>query len=192
MEREQSEKLLAFAKPNDIKKALGTQQFYTLLATMEIQLGRKPKLSEIKKYLKENQQFLKPLLTNQEFLQKYAAAVEKRNSPEGLQTKEKNKKSIEAMALPRKQYKGCLATKLKPEDYEYCLSNYDDSEADYEKYSSLVPYNAVKQKEYNKAILRKDYETAKYLVLEPDATIRDLPLGIRRYIKRIPRIFTII
>ena len=89
--REQSEKLLAFAKPNDIKKALGTQQFYTLLATMEIQLGRKPKLSEIKKYLKENQQFLKPLLTNQEFLQKYAAAVEKRNSPEGLQTKEKIK-----------------------------------------------------------------------------------------------------
>ena len=175
MEREQSEKLLAFAKPNDIKKALGTQQFYTLLATMEIQLERKPKLSEIKKYIKENQQFLKPLLTSQEFLQKYAAAVEKRNSPEGLQTKEKNKKSLEAMALPRKQYKGCLATKLKPEDYETCLSNYDNPEAHYEKYSSIVPYNAVKQKENNKAILRKDFETAKYLVLEPDATIRDLP-----------------
>ena len=79
--KEHQEKLLAFAKPNDIKKALGAQTFYTMLATLENQFDRKPKLTEIKTFMKKNNQYLMPLLQNEDFLQKYAKAVEKRNSP---------------------------------------------------------------------------------------------------------------
>jgi hypothetical protein len=189
VDKEQQEKLLSFAKPGDIKKALGAQTFYTMLATLEIKLDRKPKLTEIKKHMKENIQYLKPLLASEDFLQKYAQAVEKRSSADGLAEKEKRQKAMEAMSIPRRQYKGCLATKIKPEDYEACLINYDDPEAHYEKYSSIVPYNALKQKEYNKAVAKGDAERAKLPALEPEATIRDLPLGIRRYMKKNPEDF---
>jgi len=38
----------------------------------------------------------------------------------------------------QRQYKGCIATRLEPKDYEFCNSHYDE-QAHYEKYSALVP-----------------------------------------------------
>jgi hypothetical protein len=32
------------------------------------------------------------------------------------------------MTAPRRRYQGCLATRLKPADYENCLDNYDNNE----------------------------------------------------------------
>ena len=171
---EQQLKLLSFATNADLKKALGTQTYYTMLATAEVQKGSRPTLKDIKTVIKTSPQYLFPVVQNQELQQKYVQAQQKKMSPEGLQKKADLKKLNATMSAPKKQYKGCLATKIKPEDYESCLIDYDNPQQHYEKYSSLVPYNAIRQ---NKAVSRQDQAAAKILALSPETTIRDLPLG---------------
>jgi hypothetical protein len=48
--------------------------------------------------------------------------------------------------VPTQRYKGCLASRLQPADYEHCLDNYDDEQF---QNIGLVP-TALKQRVYDK------------------------------------------
>jgi hypothetical protein len=104
--------------------------------------------------------------------------------------KEKRKDLSKQMSLPKKQYKGCVATRLQPTDYEYCNDNYDDQNAHYERYGSIIPQDALRQKEYYKAMARNDVPAQNTLRLNPDVTIRELPRGIRLIMKENPEEFS--
>ncbi|HEY9754600.1 MAG TPA: hypothetical protein V6C97_05550, partial [Oculatellaceae cyanobacterium] len=88
------------------------------------------------------------------------------------------------MSQPVRQMKGCLATRLKPSDYEYCLQNFDQ-DIDYEK-MKIVPGNALKQSVFEK------YPDSRNVLqkYDPDKMeVGVLPAGIQRYIKQHPREF---
>lgn len=88
------------------------------------------------------------------------------------------------MSQPARQMKGCLATRLKPADYEYCLQNFDQ-DIDYEK-MKIVPANALKQSVFEKYPESRNV-LQKY---DPDKLqVGVLPAGIQRYIKQHPREF---
>jgi hypothetical protein len=83
------------------------------------------------------------------------------------------------MTEPRRRYQGCLATRLKPTDYEHCLDKYDD-----EAYGNiqLVPPSPA-QRVYDKG------DAATRGVLEQKLsrktnTFSDLPNGLRSYISK--------
>ena len=60
------------------------------------------------------------------------------------QEKERRLTTRRGLVIPRRRFKGCLATKIQPEDYEQCLDNYDDPMYDNIK---LVP-TALKDRVY--------------------------------------------
>src|SRR5438045_2566547 len=89
---EQQLKLISFATNADIKKAPGTQTYYTMLATAEVQKGSKPTLKEVKTVIKTSPQYLSPLTQSQELSKKYNQGQRKKSSNKGLQKKAKNTK----------------------------------------------------------------------------------------------------
>lgn len=88
------------------------------------------------------------------------------------------------MSQATRQMKGCLASRLKPTDYEFCLQNFDQ-DIDYEKIK-IVPANALKQSVFEKYPESRD-ALKKY---DPDRLEAGvLPAGIQRYIAQHPREF---
>jgi hypothetical protein len=86
------------------------------------------------------------------------------------------------MTAPRRRYQGCLATRLKPADYENCLDNYDNEEFDS---IGLVPSRALQQRVYD----RGDVTTRGILqetLSRKTGTISDIPSGYRQYINKHP------
>jgi hypothetical protein len=85
------------------------------------------------------------------------------------------------MTQPRRRYQGCLATRLKPQDYEHCLDNYDDEQYDN---MGLVPA-ALKQRVYDKG------DVATRGILEQTLSrkgnvLSGIPAGYRNYISKNP------
>jgi hypothetical protein len=180
--------ILEFANLKDIKEALGSAAYYSMLSDVEGLTGKKPSLKAIKKYLSNNEVFLKIVVTNAKLINRYrtegeAFALKK------AQSKANKKEANALMKLPKKQYRGCLATRLDTEDYEFCNQDYDNPEKHYERYSAMVPTQSIRQNEYNKAYNRGDEKSQKVLQLDPELTIRDLPRGIRLYMNDHPEKF---
>src|SRR4051812_33808549 len=96
--------VLEFAKLNDIKIALGTSAYYSMLSDVENKSGKKPTLKEIKKYLMTNDIFLKMVLKNEKLGLRFEKEGE---SFELKKSEDKNKKREinELMKLPKKQYR---------------------------------------------------------------------------------------
>jgi hypothetical protein len=81
------------------------------------------------------------------------------------------------MTQPTQRYKGCLASRLQPADYEHCLDNYDDEQF---QHVGLVP-TALKQRVYDKG----DSATRgilKETLTRKTHTISDTPSGYRQFI----------
>ncbi len=180
--------ILEFANLKEIKDALGSATFYSMLSDIEGLTGKKPSLKQIKQYLVENEVFVKIVLKNEKLNKRYEIegegfALKKENS------KKEKKEVNELMKLPKKQYRGCVATRLTPEDYEFCNRDYDNPVKHYERYSSIVPTSSIRQNEYVKAYNRGDEKAQKALYLDPEITIRDLPKGIRMYMNENPEKF---
>lgn len=187
METEESQipTILEFANLNEIKDALGSAAFYSMLSDIEGTTGKKPSLKQIKKFLVENEAFLKLVLKNDKLTKRYdmegeGYTLKKENA------KKQRKEVNSLLKLPKKQYKGCLASRLDPEDYEFCNNDYDNPVKHYERYSALIPTSSVRQNEYLKAYNRGDEKAQKALYLDPELTIRDLPKGIRSYMNDNP------
>jgi len=91
----------------------------------------------MKNYIKADRQYRSQVLQSESLKERYAEAQRKKATPEGKKAKEDRDKLKQALSIPKRQFRGCVATKLKPDDYE--------------------------------------------------TTIRDLPLGIRRFMKANPQ-----
>jgi hypothetical protein len=116
----------------------------------------------------------------------YLPTVEKQNSPGGVQSKALQKQRNDLMRVPNKKYLGCLATRINPEDYEYCLHEYDNPNEHYEK-SKLVPnINALRETVYSKAVARGDQAAARALQLPDKAKISYLPAGLHSFYENHP------
>jgi hypothetical protein len=180
--------ILDFANLKDIKDALGSAAYYSMLSDVEGMTGKKPSLKGIKKYISNNEVFLKIVVTNANLNNRFRAegqafALKKAQS-------KANKKEVNTlMKLPKKQYRGCIATRLDAEDYEFCNQDYANPEKHYERYSAMVPTQSIRQAEYNKARNRGDEKSQKVLQLDSEMTIRDLPRGIRLYMNDNPEKF---
>ena len=89
------------------------------------------------------------------------------------------------MALPTRQFKGCLASKISPPDYQYCLENYDENPL-YEK-MKLVPASLKTQ------VYDKTADRALRDALEPSVQkinpLSYLPTGYRKFIDQNPEEF---
>jgi len=180
-------KLLKVATKNDLKKVLGVETFFKLVSFLETSQG-KSTLPLIKKGITQNEQ-LRAIIENSSLLQaKYQDKQTKKSSPE-FQIQQQHQKDLnKVMRKPKKQYQGCLASQLNPDQYNYCLSSYDDPKMDYAKYSQMVPHKALRYNEYRKALQNGEHEKASTLQLSNKqlSSIRDLPTGIRLYMKKFP------
>jgi hypothetical protein len=74
---------------------------------------------------------------------------------------------------PRHGFVGCVATKLKPQDFKECAETYDNPE--YQNIS-LVPTAALKQKAFKK--------TGNAVLASKSGHISDLPRVLRAYIRQ--------
>ena len=57
----------------------------------------------------------------QKAYQKYRNALQKMG-----ESRERTSAIRKGMTIPTRQFKGCLASKISPPDYQYCLENYDE------------------------------------------------------------------
>jgi hypothetical protein len=85
------------------------------------------------------------------------------------------------MTQPTQRYKGCLASRLQPADYEHCLDNYDDEQF---QNIGLVP-TALKQRVYDKGDIATRGILQETLTRKTN-TISDIPSGYRQFISKNP------
>lgn len=137
-------------------------------------------LKEIKQYLSTRDDFISALRKSafgQDAFAKYNAAVARLQNIDRAQGQAVRK----VMTAPRRRFEGCLATRLKPTDYEHCLDNFDNEEFDNIK---MVP-SSLKQRVYEQG----DQATKGILqqtVTKKTNTFSDLPSGLRSYISNHP------
>lgn len=182
------EKHVQIASKELLKKELGIDLFYQLQGLVEHE-NKNTRTTSIKNYLLKHrekeklQPMVEAITKSQALATAYANKHSKETPPDGALLKERRKD----LSLPTKQYKGCLATKIKPSDYYYCANHYADANKKYETYNSLVPNNWIREKELIKAKNRND--AAKEAALawgKRVPTLRELPNGIRKYIEAYP------
>ena len=85
------------------------------------------------------------------------------------------------MAEPRRRYQGCLATRLKPTDYEHCLDNFNDEAYDN---VGLVP-SSLTQRVYDNGNA-STRNVLQQKMQQKTNTFSDLPNGLRSYISKNP------
>ena len=143
-------------------------------------------MREMKQALAQDGNFISALKAQplgQEAFQKYLVAVQRIQATE----KQRAQKVRQGMNKPRRQFQGCLATKVSPEGYQDCLENFDDPNRQYEKIAT-VP-SALKVSVYEKT---RDPELKQALhptISNPRFYASDLPSGLRQYIQRFPTEF---
>jgi hypothetical protein len=119
-----------------------------------------------------------------------------RNHPTGIDAFNKYQQAVErlrgmdhgkaaavrkVMTQPTQRYKGCLASRLQPADYEHCLDNYDDEQF---QNIGLVP-TALKQRVYDKGDIATRGILQETLTRKTN-TISDIPSGYRQFISKNP------
>lgn len=92
------------------------------------------------------------------------------------------------MSTARRKYVGCIATRTPLEVYKECLDEYNDSTAKYEQYG-IVPYNTVRERQYNTELSLGNNNRATTLKLSEKAKISYLLRSIREYINKNPNYF---
>jgi hypothetical protein len=90
-----------------------------------------------------------------------------------------------AMTEAKELFLGCLATRIKPEDYLYALSNYRTTN-EFSKIK-IIPKNALQYKEYIHYCDLKDNDMSTLLQTAPCTNY--LPPGLRSYMLRHPEEF---
>jgi hypothetical protein len=155
----------------DIAKQLQVQKVD--VRTIKQQIAENPKYTNVAKGLQQS-----PLWT--QAMEKYQRAIQKMREakPRALAVRK-------GMSQPRKQYMGCLASKLKPSDYRDCLDTYNTNPA-FEK-AKLVP-KALKSRAYEQSTDRT-FQDAVAPSLQKLGPLSYLPPGYRRLIEQNPEEF---
>lgn len=172
-------KLLNYVRKAELQELLTPIGFANLQGQLQQQLGDQPTLKDIKQYLSGQEAFIAKLKQSEigdQALQRYQDAVTRLKQVDRDKLLEIRKGMIE----PRRRYVGCLATKLKPEDYRDCLDNYDSSEFDTVK---LIP-SALKQRVFQNT--RNDKLKAALAPSINNTKFSDIPSGLRHYINSNP------
>jgi hypothetical protein len=174
-------KLINYVTKDRLIQFVSAPKYAEVEQRLRQQLGKsKPNLKDMKKHLAAQPKFVQSLRNHaigQEAFDKYNAAVSRLRGIDRSSAVAVRK----VMAQPRRRYQGCLATRLKPQDYEHCLDNYDD-----EQYANmgLVPA-ALKQRVYDKG------DVATRGILEQTLSrkgniMSGIPAGYRNYISKNP------
>ena len=174
-------KLLNYVKKTELVAFLTSEKYISLEKQLRVDLKKENiLLRDIKKFLAGREDFMTELKVStlgRQAWTKYVDTVSRMREP-ALQSR------IQAirkgMTEPTRRFKGCLATKIQPEDYQACLETYDD-----ERYDNihLVPSGLKKRVHGNtqdktlKAALGRTIDNAKF---------SDLPMGFRHYMKMYP------
>ena len=129
-------KLLNYVSKDKLIEFITPAQFAELGYRLRQQLNKTSvNRKDIKKHLATRADFVQSLRRNPigaEAFQKYLQAAERMRNIDRTQAIAVRK----TMSTPRRQFQGCLATRLQPADYEHCLDNYNNEE--FEKLK-LVP-----------------------------------------------------
>ena len=139
----------------------------------------KPNSKNIKGVLANDPGFVSELRNSaagQNAYQKYRANYMRMVNP-AMQQKRLN--VCKAMVEPNRGFRGCIATKVDPQDYQTCTQEYDNPE--YQDIE-LIPYRALKQCVYTK--------TGNELLAPSKGRINMLPKGLRAYYLQHPDDYT--
>ena len=82
------------------------------------------------------------------------------------------------MKSARKKYVECIATKTSPKVYKEYLDEYNNPVENYEKIS-IVPYNVLRQKQYENELELGNSQRTRVLKLSEKAKISYLPKGLQ-------------
>jgi hypothetical protein len=137
--------------------------------------GQKLTAKFLKAAILQNPDYVNELRRSQlgfQAYQKYVANYQRITAP-GVRAKSRQVR--QEMIEPRHGFVGCVATKLKPQDFKECAETYDNPE--YQNIS-LVPTAALKQSAFKK--------TGSAVLASKSVHISDLPRGLRAYIRQHP------
>ena len=89
------------------------------------------------------------------------------------------------MTVPNRRFRGCLATKIQPEDYTTCLNEYDD-----ERFEHIELIPSALKKLVHETTENVELRTALgQTVGNPKVALTDFPKGLRHYMKTYPTEF---
>lgn len=172
-------KLLNYVRKAELQQILTPMGYANLSTQLQQQLGNDPTLKDIKQFLSTKDDFVGNLRNSaigQQAFQRYVTAVGRLQGINRAQMLEVRR----GMAEPRRRFVGCLAIKIKPDDYRSCLDNYNSKEFENVK---LIP-SALKQRVFQntpndklKAALAPSINKGRF---------SDLPSGLRHYISSNP------
>jgi hypothetical protein len=177
-------KLLHYVKKKDLIQFMTPKHYAELESRLREQSLTldDPTLKEIKTELLNNKNFIQQLRNSSVGEDAFTAYAENLSRLASID-RSKMKLIRSEMAEPRRRFVGCLATKIKPEDYSDCLANYDDR-----KYANvkIVP-PALKTRVYqttqNDALRNALSNTVS------NGRLSSLPQGLKHYISSNPNEF---
>ena len=176
------------AKKDDLLDFLELTSFKKIEQQIKANNTSKFKVSEMKRWIFEHPEYLEHFRRSPVVVwlyDDYVQKMQKANSVEGV---EKQTKELHDLKAARKKYVGCITTKTPPEVYEDCLDEYNDPVKSYEKYS-IVPYNVLRQKQYDHELELKNNQHTGVLKLSKQTKISYLPKGLHQYIDAHPEKF---
>jgi len=180
--------ILANVNTANLKQHFGLGEYYKMFQAAE-QIYKKGTIRNLKKYLKESPNRVDKwdsILASDYLRDESDRSIAKKEAKRPMQCARSK-----ALVLPKRQYCGCLATKINPSNYTNCYHNYDDPKMEYQRYSSLVPFSAIQTCKWNKAKQVKDFDKA--AILRSDfykfSGASTLPSGVRRFMRTDPQGF---
>jgi hypothetical protein len=174
-------KLLNYVQKDQLIEFVTPTRYAELEQRLRTSLNKpRVNLKDVKKHLASRADFVTSLREHPigaEAFHKYTEAVNRLRSIDRTQASAVRK----VMTQPRRRFQGCLATRLKPSDYDHCLDNYTDEQFDNVK---LVP-PGLKQRVYDRG------DVATKGILEQTLTrkgnpMSDIPAGYRYYMSHNP------
>jgi hypothetical protein len=174
-------KLLNYVQKQSLVDFVSPKKYAEVEQRLKQQLDKsKVTLKDMKQHLASSLEFIQSLRSHQtgvDAFNKYQQAVQRLRGMDHGKAAAVRK----VMTQPRQRYKGCLAARLQPIDYEHCLDNYDDEQF---QNIGLVP-TALKQRVYDNG----DIATRgilKETLSRKTNTISDIPSGYRQFISKNP------
>lgn len=168
--------LLHYTKKEDLMRAL-PQSVVAGLQREALQSGQKLTAKFLKDAIVGNADLANELRRSQlgqQAFQKYVANYQRITAPD---TRAKSRQVRAELAEPRREFLGCVATKVNPRVFKECAEHYDE-DPDY-KNIALVPSAALKRSVFNKT-------GSRVMAPKPGTHISDLPRGLRSYIRKHP------
>ena len=122
-------KLMSLAKKDDLMDFLELTGFREIEHQLKVENDGKFKLSDMKKYILEHNDFLERFRRSAvagRLYDKYTERLRLQNSEEGIAKQTRQRQMSKMMKTARRKYVGCIATRTSPEIYEECLDEYND------------------------------------------------------------------